>query len=140
MRNPDYAFVPNTVRYNTQFREWEEMDRVSYEGGEILDIDGGVRVRWVPEDWGYENIYLVSRSGVNAVQKQFEDSPTPKGMDIQPWYHSLSAGQKLMLYFGESKEDVDEESVEREVDFLFRVVLSEPQFAPQSVCKIPPPE
>jgi hypothetical protein len=138
IRNPDYAFVPNTARYNTQLQEWEAMDRVSYDNGEVLDIDGGVRVRWVPEGWGYENIYLVSRSGVNVVQKQFEDAPTPRGMDIQPGHQSLSAGQNLMMYFGEIKEDIDDESVEREVDFLFRVVLSEPQFAPQSICKIPP--
>jgi len=137
--NPDYAFVPNTERYNMQLREWEEMDRISYEGGEILDIGGEVKLRWVPEGWGYEDIYLVSRSGVDVVQKQFEDAPTPKGMEIQPRYHSLSAGQRLMLYFGEV-EEVDKESIERRVDFLFRVVISKPKFAPQSICKIAPPE
>lgn len=140
IRDPDYAFVPNTKRYNMQLREWEDMDQISYEDGETLDIDGGVRLRWVPEDWGYEDIYLVSRDGVEVVQKQFEDAPIPKGVESNSEYHSLSANQRLMLYFGEVKEMEEEESFERKVDFLYRVILSKPRFSPRSVCRIPPPE
>jgi len=139
INDPDHIFVPNIDRYADQHRQWAEMDRLSYDGGEFLDINGGIELHWIPEDWGYEDIHLVNSERIDVVQKTYEDAPLPKGMDVQRECDHLSSGERLMIYFGEVDENPDDD-FDKKVDFFYRVILSKPRPSPGSVFRIEAPE
>ncbi|OAQ52131.1 hypothetical protein HTG_14200 [Natrinema mahii] len=140
INSANHIFVPNIDAYTDQHREWFDSGLVTQGDGMVLDIGNGLELHWIPEEWGHEDIYLIDSDRIDIIQKTFEDAPMPKGMSVQNEYNSLSTGERLMIYFGESMEDEDDDNFDEKVDFFYRVVLSEPRPSPGSIHRIEAPE
>lgn len=126
--NPKTMFLP--LYFHEEVFGWVEKGKFNFrQGGEFLETPAGsVRLYWLPNDTGFENIFIIDSSESQIVQKRFGDLDMGQ-IDTIDEYQFSSPSDRLMVYFGESED-------QENFDFLIRSVISSPIVDRNSVCVV----
>lgn len=130
-----HIFIP--WRKNSEDNVIEQMHKHSdaYLTDGELYIDRSiedVRVHILPTDTGLASnrAYILNKNKIHLTQKKKRDARDPKGMDLIDEYRDIGLDGRLMVYFGEILNSPDD------FDFLYRVLLSEPDIEPDGAASI----
>jgi len=129
VENANHLFLPADDQYFKQASGW----------GPTLP-ENGLNIHWVPLKHDIENGFLLDSSGINVVKKGFEHLDDPSEFVHNSDFDQFSVNNSLALYFGEEvfiDEDQDEK-YQRQVDFLYFVMLSEILTSHGSAVKLVP--
>lgn len=107
----------------------------TYFTGDEFYIDKSIentQLHLLPEDSPLPNnrAYLLNDDLINIVQKRKRDADEPPGMNLIDAYADIGRDEYLMLYFGESPD------LHEEFDFLYRILISDPEIDPDGAASI----
>lgn len=130
VNNPTDIFIP--AAFSDDLHSWITDDMLDFNvTATYLETDSGnVRIRWVPNKHGFENIYAINSDQSKIVQKQEKYAGDVSYIDEIQDCKFNSPDDLLMTYFGEIQDDPEE------FDFFIRTILSNPIVTSQSACII----
>lgn len=105
VRNPTHVFIPMRKdlfkRIHIKLRENGLRIKRDDEGYKVNLGSGEVKIQWIPEDEGFEDIYVINSKRIRFIQKRFGDkSADPhflKGDNVFKW---AKEDDRLLIHLG----------------------------------------
>lgn len=128
--SPTDVFIPAALSDN--LHSWISNDALDFDvtATYIETESSRVRIRWVPDKHGFENIFVVDSDRVSIVQKEERYADDVGFIDGIEECKLNSPEDLLMTYFGRISDKPEE------FDFFVRTVISNPITSGRSACMI----